>query len=146
MVVENTMYPAWDNDDDTHVSIGLSMQANNHEKSKYPRKIDNTDGMEKETAAVEEGVQVDMQSFTKTNSSIKEVKSHSKRSEGTPPSSVTKTGTYFSLINVYFCRIHCDDIVKLGDVPTVAELDCCQFLHKNVYDGLWQYTLTSIIP
>ena len=82
----------------------------------------------------------------KTISSIKEVKSNSKRTKGTPPSSVTKTGTYFSLINVYFCQIHCDDIVKLGGVPTVAELDCCQFLHKNVYDGLWQYTLTSIIP
>ena len=140
MVVENTMCPVWDNDDGIHVCFGLSMHTNNQGTPKCPRKIDNTDGMEKEIAAVEEGVQVDMHVFTKTNLSIKEVKSKSKikikRSKGTPPSSVTKTGTYFRLINVYFDQIHSDDVAKLGGVPTVAELDCPQFLHKDVYDSL----------
>ena len=61
------MYPAWDNDGDTHVRIGLSIQTNNHEKSKYPRKIGNMDNKEKEVPAVEEGLQVDMHVFTKNN-------------------------------------------------------------------------------
>ena len=83
MVAEYTMYPAWDNDDDTQNSIGLSIHTNNHGIPKYPRKIDNPDDKEM-VAAVEEGVQVDKHVFTKTNSSRKEVKSKSKikRSKG----------------------------------------------------------------
>ena len=32
--------------------------------------------------------------------------------------------------------MHSDNVAKLGGVPTVAELGCCLFLHKDVYDSL----------
>ena len=44
-------------------------------------------------------------------------KSKSKRSKGAPPASITKIGTYYRVINVYFDEIHCRNVAMLGSAP-----------------------------
>ena len=63
-------------------------------------------------------------------------KSKSKRSKGTPPASISKIGTYYRAINVYFDEIHCSNVTNLGSAPSNSKLDSRQSLHKNVYDCL----------
>ena len=48
--------------------------------------------------------------------------------------SITKAGTYFRYINVYFDQLH-HDVTNLGGSPFVAELDDCQFLQKNDFEN-----------
>ena len=61
----------------------------------------------------------------------------SKRSKGTPPSSLTKAGAYFRFTNVYFYQMHHYDVTKLGGSPSYAELDCLQFLEKMFLIFFW---------
>ena len=61
MVVENTMYPTSDNDDDINVSTVLPVQSKNYGPRKFPKHDDNIDDKNNWGVAVEEeGLQVDM--------------------------------------------------------------------------------------
>ncbi len=58
------------------------------------------------------------------------------RSKGSPPLSVTQQGTYYWAINVYFDELHRVDVSRLGEPPSMRDLDTLQFLNKDVYDNL----------
>ena len=87
-------------------------------------------------------LQVDMQVFTKNKTTMRELKS--KRWKETHPSIGTWSGAFFKFANAYFDWLPCDDVFKLGDAPPVNELECCQFLHKNVYECFWLHTMTVV--
>ena len=72
--------------------------------------------------------------ITASINSKKSIKS--KRSKGSPPASITNSGTYFRVINVFFHEIHCSKVVKLGSAPSISELDRQIFLYKSIYDSL----------
>ena len=68
-----------------------------------------------------------------------------KRSKGSPPLSVTQQGTYYRAINVYFDELHRVDVSRLGEPPSMRDLDTLQFLNKDVYDNLLQTYLEMTI-
>ena len=60
-----------------------------------------------------------------------------KQAKSTPPDTVTWTNnTYFRVINLYMCEKHRSDVSKLGQPPTMAELDTRRFRHKYIFDRL----------
>ena len=58
------------------------------------------------------------------------------RSKGSPPLSVTQQGIYYQPIKVYFDELHRGDVSRLGEPPSMRDLDTRQFLNKDVYDNL----------
>ena len=59
-----------------------------------------------------------------------------KRSKSSPPLSITQEGTYYRAINVYFDELHRADVSRLGEPPSMRDLDIRQFRNKDVYDKL----------
>ena len=103
MVVENIMYPplpASEDDDNCGSGIDLSNK-NSHAATKI---FVNADIDDKESVVVEEGkdpqYEQSKKEITASINSKKIIKS--KRSKGSPPASITKSGTFFRVINVFF--------------------------------------------
>jgi hypothetical protein len=66
--------------------------------------------------------------------------SRKKRSKGLPPLSVTQQGTCYQAINVYFDELHGVDVSRLGEPPSMQDLDTRQILNKDVYNNLLHTT------
>jgi hypothetical protein len=62
--------------------------------------------------------------------------SRKKRRKGSPLLYVTQQGTYYQAINVYFEELHRVDVSRLGEPPSMRDLDTHQFLNKDVYNNL----------
>ena len=144
MVVENTMYPLLPaSNDDNNASFGIDLSNENNYSVRNSNLNGDTDG-DKESVVAEEiknQMQEEEEQFISLINNKKSMihsksKSKSKRSKGTPPASITKIGTYYRVINVYFDEIHCSNVAKLGSAPSISKLDSRQFLHKHVYDCL----------
>ena len=63
-------------------------------------------------------------------------KNQRKRNAATAPKYIKKHGTYYRVINVFFDEKHRQDILCLGNTPTMCELDARKFPHKAVWDKL----------
>ena len=126
--------PASDDDDNCGSGIDLSNK-NSHAATKI---FMNADIDDEESVVVEKGkdpqYEQGKKEITASINSMKSIKS--KRSKGSPPASITKSGTYFRVINVFFHETHCSKVVKLGSAPSISELDCQLFLYKSIYDSL----------
>jgi hypothetical protein len=142
MVVENTMYPLLPaSDDDNNASFGIDLSNGSNYAARNSSMNADTDSDKESVVAEENKNQMQEEeeqviSLINNNKSMIHSKSKSKRSKGTPPASITKIGTYYRVINVYFDEIHCSNVAMLGSVPSTSKLDSRQFLHKNVYDCL----------
>ena len=136
------MYPLLPaSNDDNNASFGIDLSNENNYSVRNSNLNGDTDG-DKESVVAEE-IKNQMQeeeeqfiSLINNKKSMIHSKSKSKRSKGTPPASITKIGTYYRVINVYFDEIHCSNVAKLGSAPSISKLDSRQFLHKHVYDCL----------
>ena len=156
MVVENTMYPLLPaSDDDNNASFGIDLSNVSKDAARNSNLNADTDGDEESVVAEENKNQM-QEEEEQVNSLINhkksmihsksKSKSKSKRSKGTPPVSISKIGTYYRVINVYFDEIHCSNVAKLGSAPSISKLDSRQFLHKHVYDCLLEtYSDVNII-
>ena len=63
-------------------------------------------------------------------------KNQRKRNAATAPKYIKKHGTYYRVINVFFDEKHRQDVLCLGNTPTMCELDARKFPHKAVWDKL----------
>ena len=63
-------------------------------------------------------------------------KNQRKRNAATAPKYIKKHGTYYQLFNVFFDEKHRQDVLCLGNTPTMCELDARKFPHKAVWDKL----------
>lgn len=70
------------------------------------------------------------------NPPVKKAKKNKAQAKSTPPDAVTCINTYFRVINVYMCNKHRSDVLRLGQPPTLAELDARRFRHKFIFDRL----------
>jgi hypothetical protein len=113
MVVESTMYPTSNNDDNTNNGTVLPVKTKNYGARKYSRHDDNIDDKDKKVAAVEEGLLVSMHVITKTKTPILEMKS--KRSKGTPLLVLPKL-EHTSGISMY-TLINCTMMLPTLEVP-----------------------------
>ena len=52
------------------------------------------------------------------------------------PKVITKEGTYYRVLNVYFDERHRPDVIQMGASSTRNELDAREFKNKRVYDAL----------
>jgi hypothetical protein len=68
--------------------------------------------------------------------SSKKPKASTKVAKGTAPTAVTKEGTYYRAINVWFDERNRTEIMNMGKSPSMQELDSRQFLNKRTYDKL----------
>jgi hypothetical protein len=140
MVVENTMYQLLSaSDDDNNASFGIDLSNGSNYAGRNSSLNADTDGDEESVVAEENKNQMQEDeeqiiSLVISKKSMIHAKSKSKMRKGTPPASITKIGTYYRVINLYFDEIHCTNVAKLGSAPSISKLDCRQFLHKNVYD------------
>ncbi len=68
-----------------------------------------------------------------------------KRSKSSPPLSITQEGSYYRAINVYFDELHRADVSRLGEPPSMRDLDIRQFRNKGVFDKLLKTYLAMSI-
>ncbi len=68
-----------------------------------------------------------------------------KRSKSSPPLSITQEGSYYRAINVYFDELHRADVSRLGEPPSMRDLDIRQFRNKDVFDKLLKTYLAMSI-
>jgi len=59
-----------------------------------------------------------------------------KRNAAIAPKDINKHGTYYQVINIFFDEKHRQDILDLGNTPTMCELDARKYPHKAVWDKL----------
>jgi hypothetical protein len=59
-----------------------------------------------------------------------------RKNKPSTPDSLSKSGTYYRVINVYMADVNRLFVVNIGSNPTMAALDSHQFLHKPIYDIL----------
>ena len=134
MVLENTMYPLLPaSDDDNNASFGIALSNGSNYAARNSSMNADTDS-DKESVVAEENknqMQEEEEHFitlVNNKKSITHEKRKSKGSKGTPPASITKIGTYYRVINIYFDEIHCSNVAKLGSAPSISKLDSRQFL------------------
>ena len=75
------------------------------------------------------------------NPPVKKAKKNKAQAKSTPPDAVTCINTYFRVINVYMCNKHRSDVLRLGQPPTLAELDARRFRHKFISIDLLSHIL-----
>jgi hypothetical protein len=63
-------------------------------------------------------------------------KRKTKKSKSSAPDSLSKSGTYYRVMNAYKADINRPFVVNIGSNPNIAALDSCQYLHKAIYDIL----------
>ncbi len=68
-----------------------------------------------------------------------------KRSKIAPPLSITQEGSYYRAITVYFDELHRADVSRLGEPPSMRDLDIRQFRNKDVCDKLLKTYLAMSI-
>ena len=59
-----------------------------------------------------------------------------RKSKSSTPDSLSKSGTYYRVINAFMADVNRPFVVNIGSNPTMAALDSRQFLHKAIYDIL----------
>ena len=149
MVVENTMCPLLlASDDDNNTSFGIDLSNGSNYTARNSSMNADTDSDEESVVAEKNKNQMQEEeeqfiSLINNKKSITHEKRKSKRSKGTTPASITKIGTYYRFINVYFDDIHCSNVAKLGSAPSISKLDSRQFLHKMFMIVSWKQTLMS---
>ena len=63
-------------------------------------------------------------------------KRKSKQRKSSPPDAVSRPGTYYRIINTYMLEKICPLLVNIDSNPTIADLNSCCFVHKDIYDKL----------
>ena len=121
------MYPLLPvSDDDNNASFGIDLSNGSNYAARNSSMNADTD-CDKESVVAEENKnqmqegEEQFNTLVNNKKSITHEKSKSKRSKGTPPSSITKIGTYYRVINVYFDEIHCSNVAKLGSAPSISK-------------------------
>ena len=59
-----------------------------------------------------------------------------RKSKSSTPDSLSKSGTYYRVMNAYMADINRPFVVNIGSNPTIAALDICQYLYKAINDIL----------
>ena len=115
-------------DDDNNVSFGIDLSNESNYAARNSNLNPDTAGDEESVVAEENKNQMQEEeeqfiSLINNKKSMIHSKSKSKRSKGTPPASITKIGTYYRVINVYFDEIHCSNVAMLGRAPSISRID-----------------------
>ena len=63
-------------------------------------------------------------------------KAKPKALKSSAPKVITKEGTYYRVLNVYFDERHRPDVLRMGAISTRNELDAREFKNKRIYDAL----------
>jgi hypothetical protein len=80
-----------------------------------------------------------------TSSQKKQASTRKNAAKGSVPLCVSKEGTYYQAINVWFDERNRTDIMNMGASPSMQELDARQFANKRTYDKLLRsYSDTSM--
>jgi len=94
--------------------------------------------------AAQDALNGDGQSAT-TSSQKKQASTRKNAAKGSVPLCVSKEGTYYRAINVWFDERNRTDIMNMGASPSMQELDARQFANKRTYDKLLRsYSDTSM--
>ena len=120
------MYPLLPASDyDNNASFGIDLSNGSNYAARNSSMNTDTDS-DKELVVVEDNKnqmqeeEEPCNTLVNNKKSITHEKSKCKRSKGDLPASITKIGTYYRVINVYFHEIHCSNDAKLGSAQSIS--------------------------